>query len=1053
MYDNLCRNPLLTRTQYDAPGQGIPKEQFSPPPSRHNSIAGISVPVLTGPAPKTKDGRNIDQYRPNDRRVPHLTGTKNLNEKTNPLSPHSPLTLHHGEANPRSGSSTSLPTASTLSLEQFTSITNVYNAERYKSSLTQTGKLDSCASGTINSLRTIKARKLEQASAEAEKTIKVRNNIISIDKIAPVSSTHNEDQSTPGQGAAIKALQIEMKGLKNDRTKMQARIDELEKLKDVPNKEMSTLSNRIKELETMPPRIEELEKSSIDTLRSAKEILEKWKEAQPAPIPEAHVQENVQQTMQKELAIVPSKTGPSSTASYPDFVKRSMNTLEEKINRVEDEIDRVTEKTNRVAENERGTHEDAMELKVRVDEIQEDQDKIKGVFFKEFDNLRSDLATYIGSWSRGHELTLHERIMKMEGSVGQLPVFHSTLARLDNFFSAFVLETKRSIASVQREATEASNTLNNQSSKLQTALESSEKQLSEVKTRLNDTLVQINAVKPSSGQDEEHKEKVVKLEKRLNDALVQINAVRTSSSERDQDEDRKKRFSELENGLNDALAQINAVNISSSDQDKELRENIARLQYRLESSLSQIGGLEQSLNQVRTNCDTKTSELESRLENLPAATANNTSNGIPTIVANQDTTHDLQKQIDEILDDLHTVHGNIEQTDEDFKDVQQNVQTMKNKVDVIKASVPQGFSRLEQAGSDNMKEIQALKAEMSTLRQARSDTPQQVQAFQAQQTIMENTIKVLRLQVDSMSCQPGKVDILQAAIQSLEERYQNISTDIMYQQMVQWITKMYPSAPDFLNQLKSLQLTVDNFMQSIGWMAGAPAHQSLFQLVEQSNNILMLVRYATTLQELPRTFQKVDSSLKIANDAMTKAQAAVETGEAVKVKVEGHSVNIETFKNTFTGLKQDVKELDEKQKIVQQQIDSERSYREGKSEKDIEKDIENIKTDVEILFQKIDSERSERATRYHTDAKNVQALLDHLDAAMQELIQRVDVSDDYRMKLHPKLTEMLALYPQLFTALAETQAFVDDVNKNLPNGGLEHEFTAIVPPSEMAEDV
>jgi DNA repair exonuclease SbcCD ATPase subunit len=329
--------------QYAIPGGAT--TPFSPPPSRHNSINGIDVPVPTGPAPLTRDGRRIDHYRPSslqdarreslDRRAsngvrkPGDTGASPL------LQTGSPRSLRHGETEtPGSGNSTpqhvappapsmrttasssaTLSTGARLSLQTIASVVNMANAEYYNSRLDEHEKLESSVSGTVSSLLSIRARKRAQATKEHEtQKLKGGESVFQmIQAVIPEKSgvevLSNKDRTTYNQmQAKTMGLQIEVTRLKEERDKMLHRLDELEKLNSL-HKEMQTFSARLGPLEKVPQQLTTLSflPLSVDQLRTTLDDLSQWR----------HSTEPALQAIKADIA---AQRGQMSQSSSPDVL-------------------------------------------------------------------------------------------------------------------------------------------------------------------------------------------------------------------------------------------------------------------------------------------------------------------------------------------------------------------------------------------------------------------------------------------------------------------------------------------------------------------------------------------------------------------------------------------------------------------------------------------------------------------------------------------------------------------------------------------------------------
>lgn len=86
-----------------------------------------------------------------------------------------------------------------------------------------------------------------------------------------------------------------------------------------------------------------------------------------------------------------------------------------------------------------------------------------------------------------------------------------------------------------------------------------------------------------------------------------------------------------------------------------------------------------------------------------------------------------------------------------------------------------------------------------------------------------------------------RLEMTNRALQSLEDRYANITTDELHQRMVHWITKTYPNAPGFLNEMNHLKQElhkIGTFTNEIGWMHVGDRGSQLRSLADKCDVII-----------------------------------------------------------------------------------------------------------------------------------------------------------------------------------------------------------------------
>ncbi|KAF1961264.1 hypothetical protein CC80DRAFT_234480 [Byssothecium circinans] len=642
----------------------------------------MNVLVPTGPAPKTKDGRVIDQYRPVkdkdtrresiDRRVALATAPKTFNSGASPShQTDSPLSLHNGESGHiGSGSSTPLhavPIApsiystnglgnATLSVQQMANVINQLNAEKYKSHIVHAEQLEGCTSGTINSLRTIKARKRAQVLAEAERTGKCCGDLVTmpVSGLAPGSldKTHvtpdppgHEMQSARGR-AEIKALQVEVKNMVKDRKSLEDRIEVLETLLGSGSPEQPKLLSKIPEqISTMETwrksQSDEVQavSASLKSLQATMDNLKNWGGSHPGPVTQEHMQSFITErtkamdkeidTLKKTLA---GKSLPAAhSAPVPDLSKLLEFQQKLESTQVLDKLDTwgdLKKQIDRVAGDEKDTHEIARDLRGRVKDLEKKQDEdynalrdelkdrnhnVKEALLTRLREFADGLGTYIGPWTMEYGSTgktVFERLNDLGTAVGQIKAVQHDMAALRrdaittsdqkalsermNGMRTTLDSNKQSLVQLKNDSAG----VNGRIDQLSTALKTNQDEMkAELETRLSGHV----------GGRDEHGKALSELQSVVSTTKAQVNEIKTSHEDSKQHLDTKlshldRRLSARTNDQDKNMADLK-IRVQAIEEKKE----VAILKDQLSKQLSD------HVDQQKGNLDALKSELKSEI--------------------------------------------------------------------------------------------------------------------------------------------------------------------------------------------------------------------------------------------------------------------------------------------------------------------------------------------------------------------------------------------------------------------------------------------------------
>lgn len=257
--------------------------------------------------------------------------------------------------------------------------------------------------------------------------------------------------------------------------------------------------------------------------------------------------------------------------------------------------------------------------------------------------------------------------------------------------------------------------------------------------------------------------------------------------------------------------------------------------------------------------DKSLEELETRLMEKIQASRNRThESSVPSAdatVAQSDVTglnnliYNIEKDIETLSDDLGKTEERIVAQDQTINFLQDFVPTLFNQhFDPLKVNVEDQLRVINIALETHGSDLSNLSQQVSNLPLQQNTFGQQQQA-QLEATVVDAATLKTNLEAlkESLSTKADTERMSQQlegiifAMQHIQSRYENISTDDIYQRMVKWFTQMYPGLSqiqDDISQLKALKAWID------------PRANALNGLSRDAEHLYGLVSIASQLQDL-----------------------------------------------------------------------------------------------------------------------------------------------------------------------------------------------------------
>ncbi|XP_014553520.1 hypothetical protein COCVIDRAFT_107405 [Bipolaris victoriae FI3] len=314
----------------------------------------------------------------------------------------------------------------------------------------------------------------------------------------------------------------------------------------------------------------------------------------------------------------------------------------------------------------------------------------------------------------------------------------------------------------------------------------------------------------------------------------------------------------LETKLADVNNRLESVE-QVSQKFEALKEDIVLDESLKANSDAKLAGLDQHVSEklgvVQAKLDAKLANIQllqsSTLSETAPAKAENDDLSVMTIMrALEDQVKILQTEVDSLSDDFN-------ETGQKLHEHSTAIAIMKNQVpelfrqqfDPFKSKVEEQLGTIHGKLSAHTNDIDSLKNVMSLL----------------QTKTLSNT-QALATKADADAVGTRTESIL-FALKDLEHRYQNISTDEMYQKMVHWFVQMYPTSATLLRDTVRLQQDVNqikSYCNDISWVRRRS--EVLVDLCQNAGQLQVLAKSAPQLQALcrqhsPQVQDKVQQAL------------------------------------------------------------------------------------------------------------------------------------------------------------------------------------------------
>ena len=264
-----------------------------------------------------------------------------------------------------------------------------------------------------------------------------------------------------------------------------------------------------------------------------------------------------------------------------------------------------------------------------------------------------------------------------------------------------------------------------------------------------------------------------------------------------------------------------------------------------ESFKASLAGLDQRVSEklglVRTELDAKLADIQllqssTLSETVPAKAENDYLSVMAITRALEDQVKALQTEVDSLSDDFNETGQKLHEHSTAIAVVKNQVpELFRQQFDPFKSKVEAHLGTVNGKLGAHANDIDSLKNVMSLLQT---------------KTLSNTQALATKADADAVGT---RTDSIMFALKDLEHRYQNISTDEMYQKMVHWFVQMYPASATLLRDTVQLQQDVNQlktYCNDISWVR--KRSEVLADLCQNAGQLQILAKSAPQLQALCR---------------------------------------------------------------------------------------------------------------------------------------------------------------------------------------------------------
>lgn len=373
----------------------------------------------------------------------------------------------------------------------------------------------------------------------------------------------------------------------------------------------------------------------------------------------------------------------------------------------------------------------------------------------------------------------------------------------------------------------------------------------------------------------------------------------TESVKRDIEKDIAEIRKEVEqNGL--TLSSLPSFTSTSNEQlQKDFASKLATAVEGIQSDISELQIDRQDKESAFSSDINRLKQEVARLQRLPSASTTPGSRDESGASATEISS--TKKTLDELDDRLTKVERTASDAHEDAKHATD-----------FTLQACGGLEKLEKELSALQEIVKTLQAEATNVHERPSyndhRTGSALMALSSLSRDSEGTANVREDTHDANPAVESRLGSLEHGLRNLTSRYDNITTDHLYQSMVQWLQAHYPSAPDFLAAFRKLDAQlekIDGVANKMTWLTATPGlSEKLLSLTQNFDAIQELIsadKPTDVSAELKSLRELIDTEIRTRTEEIER----VRQGTVNSLASTNKALNACTAK--VAGLEEDVK--------------------------------------------------------------------------------------------------------------------------------------------------
>ncbi|EMD87353.1 hypothetical protein COCC4DRAFT_133864 [Bipolaris maydis ATCC 48331] len=201
-------------------------------------------------------------------------------------------------------------------------------------------------------------------------------------------------------------------------------------------------------------------------------------------------------------------------------------------------------------------------------------------------------------------------------------------------------------------------------------------------------------------------------------------------------------------------------------------------------------------------------------------------------------------------DQVKTLQTEVDSLSDDFNETGQKLHEHSTAITLMKNQVPELFRQQFDPFKSKVQEQLGIVNGQLGAHANDIDSLKNVMSLLQTKTMSNTQALATKADADAVGT---RTDSIMFALKDLEHRYQNISTDEMYQKMVHWFVQMYPASAALLRDTAQLQQDVKqlkSYCSDISWVW--KRSEVLVDLCQNAGQLQWLAKNAPQLQALCR---------------------------------------------------------------------------------------------------------------------------------------------------------------------------------------------------------